>query len=343
MTTIITKNSSTGGAVPTAGVLTQGELAVNVTDKKLYTKNSSGVVVELAPTTVATADALTTARAISLSGGVTGTVNFNGSAPVDIVSTVNFGVNNATAADTVTLGLNAGAAITSGCTTSTLIGSDAGKTLTGVATAHTAIGYKAMELATLGSGHIAIGPYALQDITNTNFCTAVGWGAGISCTTGGLSSTFVGNAAGGQITTGSQNTCIGYGANPSTATTSYQFTLGTTDVQSLRCNVTTITSLSDARDKTDIIDTPYGLDFINTLQPRQFKWETRDGNIKDGNVEQGFIAQELLQAVDGKNNVLNLVLEDNPDRLEASAGNLVPVLVKAIQELTARVAELENN
>jgi hypothetical protein len=45
--TIVTKNSSTAAAVPSAGSLTQGELAVNVTDKKLYTKDSGGTVVEL--------------------------------------------------------------------------------------------------------------------------------------------------------------------------------------------------------------------------------------------------------------------------------------------------------
>ena len=45
--TIITKNSSTASAVPGSGSLTQGELAVNVTDKKLYTKDSGGTVVEL--------------------------------------------------------------------------------------------------------------------------------------------------------------------------------------------------------------------------------------------------------------------------------------------------------
>jgi hypothetical protein len=45
--TIITKNSSTASAVPGSGSLTQGELAVNVTDKKLYTKDSGGSVVTL--------------------------------------------------------------------------------------------------------------------------------------------------------------------------------------------------------------------------------------------------------------------------------------------------------
>ena len=47
MTTIITKNSSTASAVPSAGSLVQGELAVNVTDKKLYTKDSGGTVQKL--------------------------------------------------------------------------------------------------------------------------------------------------------------------------------------------------------------------------------------------------------------------------------------------------------
>ena len=45
--TIITKNSSTAGSVPGAGSLTQGELAVNVTDRKLYTKNAGGSVVQV--------------------------------------------------------------------------------------------------------------------------------------------------------------------------------------------------------------------------------------------------------------------------------------------------------
>ena len=45
--TIITKNSSTASAVPASGDLVQGELAVNVTDKKIFTKNASGTIVTL--------------------------------------------------------------------------------------------------------------------------------------------------------------------------------------------------------------------------------------------------------------------------------------------------------
>jgi hypothetical protein len=301
MTTIITKNSSTAGDVPATSELVQGELAVNVTDKKLYTKNSSGAVVSL----VSSLDS-----------------------------------NNSIGTGNVTLGSNAGDSLTSNNSYNTLIGNDAGKALN-TGTSQVAVGYKALETSTAGIGSVAVGYLALQDSNSTNFVTAVGWGAGKNATTGGLSSTFIGNGAGMGITTGDQNTCIGFNANPTSATASYQFTLGGTDIQTLRCNQTSITSLSDARDKTDIVDTPYGLDFINTLKPRQFKWDTRDGNIKDGTLEQGFIAQELLESANGNNDSLNLVLEDNPNKLEASAGNLIPLLVKAVQELSARVVELE--
>ena len=46
-TKIVTKNSSTSGSAPLASDLVQGELAVNVTDKRLYTENASGVIVEV--------------------------------------------------------------------------------------------------------------------------------------------------------------------------------------------------------------------------------------------------------------------------------------------------------
>ena len=46
-TKIVTKNSSTASAVPTASDLVQGELAVNVADKRLFTEDNGGSVVEL--------------------------------------------------------------------------------------------------------------------------------------------------------------------------------------------------------------------------------------------------------------------------------------------------------
>jgi len=68
----------------------------------------------------------------------------------------------------------------------------------------------------------------------------------------------------------------------------------------------------------------------------------RDG-AKVGQKEAGFIAQELDEAQQdaGVDEILDLVLKSNPDRLEATQGKLIPVLVKAIQELSAEVKELK--
>ena len=118
--------------------------------------------------------------------------------------------------------------------------------------------------------------------------------------------------------------------------------MGNSNTDNLRCNDTSISSLSDQRDKTDIVDLPIGLDFVNAVRPVKFKWETRDGNIKDGRTDAGFIAQEL-QSVENSKSVdyLNLVQDENPDKLEAAPNNLFPVLVKAVQELSAKNEALE--
>jgi hypothetical protein len=58
-TKIVTKNSSTAGAAPTATDLVQGELAVNVADGRLYTEDNAAAIVELGvnPATEITANA----------------------------------------------------------------------------------------------------------------------------------------------------------------------------------------------------------------------------------------------------------------------------------------------
>ena len=65
-TKIVTKNSSTASAVPTTGDLVQGELAVNVADKRLFTEDNAGAIVELGtnPTT------LTVTGEITANGGI---------------------------------------------------------------------------------------------------------------------------------------------------------------------------------------------------------------------------------------------------------------------------------
>ncbi len=148
--------------------------------------------------------------------------------------------------------------------------------------------------------------------------------------------------AGQNITTGSYNSCLGYNAQTSSATVDDEVVLGDNHIATLRCNTSTISSLSDARDKVEVEPSPLGIDFLNKLNPVKFLWQSREGNSKDGTHEIGFIAQEL-QAVQASSNneYLKMVIDENPDRLEASYGQLVPILVQAIKELSAKVAALE--
>jgi hypothetical protein len=123
---------------------------------------------------------------------------------------------------------------------------------------------------------------------------------------------------------------------------SNQIVLGNSSVATLRCQVQTITALSDERDKKDILDLGYGLNLINKVRPVSFTWDTRDGAITD-KPDIGFIAQELAEVEDsfGEKERLFLTLRDNPDRLEATPGRLLPILVKAVQELSQKVQDLE--
>tara|TARA_R100001509_G_scaffold120820_1_gene74989 strand:- start:1638 stop:2846 length:1209 start_codon:yes stop_codon:yes gene_type:complete len=190
--------------------------------------------------------------------------------------------------------------------------------------------------------NVAVGSDALSASLTTGLSTAVGGSALVNST--GQSNTGIGYNAGNTTTSGTNVTCIGYDAEASSATASNEITLGDANIATLRCNTQTISSLSDARDKTDVQELPEGLDFISKLNPVKFQWQTRDGNGKDGTYEAGFIAQELQSAQqDADAHYLGLVMDSNPDRLEASYGKLVPMLVKAIQELKSEVEQLKAN
>lgn len=183
---------------------------------------------------------------------------------------------------------------------------------------NTAIGYHVLHSNTTGNNNIAIGNQALRFNFSGNNNTGIGTGAGYG------------------LYDGSNNTLLGYDAQASSASVSNEITLGNTSITSLRCAVTTITSLSDRRDKTDIIPIVEGLAFLKQLNPVSFTWNTRD-KAKVGIKSAGFIAQELL-ALQKQSNIgdnLDLVSENNPEKLEARYGNLLPVIVKAIQEESA--------
>lgn len=207
-----------------------------------------------------------------------------------------------------------------------------------------AVGHTACYLTTTGGNNTAVGDQALYSNTTGVNNTAVGKDAGDALTTG-TQNTFLGSGAGSSgtndLTTGSNNAIIGYNAAASSATVSNEITLGNSSIATLRCQVTTITSLSDARDKTNISDLPAGLTFVNALRPVAFTWNMRDGGKVDI-PDTGFIAQDLKAVQEDTGiTIPGLVYESNPDSLEASYGKLLPVLVKAIQELSAKVAQLE--
>ena len=176
---------------------------------------------------------------------------------------------------------------------------------------------------------------------STGNCTYVGSLAGYNSS--GDNNTALGqgalNGAGG-----SNNMCLGYSATTSAGDSANQITLGNASITTLRCADTSISSLSDRRDKTDIVDLPLGLDFINSVRPVKFKWQTRDKTeSKDGTIRAGFIAQELQEAQkESDAEFMDLVFDLAPEKLEAKQGNLIPVMVQAIKELSAKVKELES-
>jgi len=231
-----------------------------------------------------------------------------------------------------------------------------------------AIGNNTINSNTTGINNIALGISALQYSTSGNYNIAVGQSALTSENTGsynigvgrlslrynisgshniaigdqtlnfntGSNNTALGKYAGYNSTSGDNNTFIGNDAQPSTSSVSDEITLGNASVNTLRSNASSITSLSDRRDKTNIIPIGEGLAFLKQLNPVSFTWNTRD-KAKVGIKSAGFIAQELLalqkQSAIGDN--LDLVSENNPEKLEARYNNLLPVIVKAIQEESA--------
>ena len=199
----------------------------------------------------------------------------------------------------------------------------------------------ALGALTNGSSNTAVGDGALDTLTSASNNVAVGANALGAASYSGSDNVGIGVGAGGTTTSGSNVICIGKDALASTATVSNEITLGNSSIATLRCQVTTITALSDARDKKAVQDIPLGVSFVQRLRPVSFVWNTRDGGKVDV-PEFGFIAQELQQAQAAHGVTLpGLVHDINPERLEAAPGTLIPVLVKAVQELQAQIDDLK--
>ena len=108
---------------------------------------------------------------------------------------------------------------------------------------------------------------------------------------------------------------------------------------------------SDARYKTNVTPISNGLALINKLNPVSFDWKEHSvHNFDTKNTNVGFLAQDVQEIL--KDEIyLNSVIRKNETKLPdgtkeeflgLSDSSLIPILVKAIQELTTRLTVLEN-
>lgn len=207
---------------------------------------------------------------------------------------------------------------------------------------NTAIGTLAGDAITTGSFNCAQGRDSLGSLTSGSNNVAAGYNS-LGASTTGANNTAIGHQAGVATTTGSNQTLLGNGAAASAPDVDNEITLGNSSVATLRCQVTSITALSDARDKKDINDLELGLDYIQQLRPVSWIWDARDGS-RGGGKDFGFIAQDLQKAQEDNNAPwVNAVLARNPDRLEAAPGKLLPIAIKAIQELSEQVQLMKSS
>jgi hypothetical protein len=246
------------------------------------------------------------------------------------------------------------------------VGNTAMSNLT-VGTENTALGSSAGGGLTTGNQNTFLGRQSGQHTKTSNYNVCVGFQAGFgvdplglpyagmgdynTCVgsksgyqlTNGTNNTLIGYEAGLTYTTGTNNICLGLGSIGTSLTASNEITLGNISNNVLRCAVTSITSLSDERDKKEITELSAGLDFVKTLKPVEFVWDDRDENGRHDIKDFGFIAQDLKKSQEDAElaETLKLVYESNPEKLEASYGKLIPILVKAIQDLSAKVEALE--
>lgn len=250
--------------------------------------------------------------------------------------------NITTASDSIAIGYDS---LKSGNASSNIaIGKNSLKSL-GAYSFNTSIGVNSLTNATLTASSVAIGSSSGSDLTNGINNAFLGANTGASFISGD-NNTFVGcqSVSVQNLQTGNNNILIGSGnVTPSAVNVSDEITLGNSSHTVIRAAVTSITSLSDARDKDEIKDLSAGLDFINEIKPVSFVWKDRDENGKQGIKDSGFIAQNLKEVQDKYNlsDELKLVYESNPEKLEASYGRLIPILVKAIQEMSKEIEILK--
>ena len=154
---------------------------------------------------------------------------------------------------------------------------------------------------------------------------------------------FVGYAAGIRHTTGDNNIAIGCASGCQNTifhltTEDNRILLGNNNHTNAYIKIDwTVTS--DQRDKTEFAEVPHGLDFVNQLKPVSFKFKkSREDDTSHGPKKYGFKAQDILTLEGDNPTIIN---NDDEENLKITNSHITPVLVKAIQELTKRIEELE--
>ena len=270
--------------------------------------------------------------------------------------------------DNVGIGVFAGQNITT-ASDNTIVGNYAGNSLTTGAN-NIIMGYKAGLDLTTGNTNTLIGPRTGGNLTTADNNTAMGVDAMEDATTAFSNSCF-GSNAGANLTGGSNNLLLGKEAGKSgmpggqLTTAANKIVLGNSSIDQLNCQVA-LSVASDERDKTDFTNLDLGLDFVKQMKPYTYKWDkrinyvdwdtnpdtdldtiTHDGTHKEAQLDVGFKAQdvETLEKAAGydKDNKTNLTINLSEDGKQYSMKyeKLVPVLVKAIQELSMQVEELK--
>jgi hypothetical protein len=103
---------------------------------------------------------------------------------------------------------------------------------------------------------------------------------------------------------------------------------------SITASATAFNTSSDARLKDNIVDSPSASDDIDAIQVRSFDWKVDGSHQKYGMVAQELqgVAPEAVSAP-----------EDPDEMMGVDYSKLVPMMLKEIQSLRARVQQLENN
>jgi hypothetical protein len=134
---------------------------------------------------------------------------------------------------------------------------------------------------------------------------------------------------------GSAGSALTVSGSASTMTAGY-FVTSSGLAGSITCSgtATSYNTSSDVRLKHDIVNAPEASNIIDAIQVRSFKW-----NADNSEQRYGFVAQELVEVAPEAVSQP----EDPDEMMGVDYSKLVPILVKEIQSLRARVAQLEGN